>query len=133
MKALLLRRLAGRGRRIQPAAAITLGESTPIPSPGCIHPCPAIFRHVAYLATLVTATCKFCLAQDHGDRACVRAASGCTRRGRHCICRLLWRCLPLGSPMLLFAFAAVVFTECVGVAASPVVPDLLDAANTFGT
>ena len=34
--------------------------------------------------------------------------------------------------MLLFAFAAVVFTECVGVVASTVVPDLLDAANTFG-
>ena len=41
--------------------------------------------------------------------------------------------LATGSPLLLFAFAADVFMECVGVAASPVVPDLLDAANTFGT
>ena len=35
--------------------------------------------------------------------------------------------------MLLFAFAAVVFTECVGVVTSPVVLDLLDTTNTFGT
>ena len=34
--------------------------------------------------------------------------------------------------MLLFAFATVVFPECVGVVASTVVPNLLDAANTFG-
>ena len=33
--------------------------------------------------------------------------------------------------MLLINFAAVVFVKCVGVTAGPVVPDLLDAANTF--
>ena len=80
MKALLLRRLACSGRRIQLAATINLGKSTPILSPGCVHPCPAVFDHVAYLATLVKATCEFSLAQDHRDWAYIRAAGGFARQ-----------------------------------------------------
>ena len=34
--------------------------------------------------------------------------------------------------MLLFAFVLIVFMECVCISDGPVVPDLLDAANTFG-
>ena len=41
--------------------------------------------------------------------------------------------MPLGLPVLLLTFVAVVFVERVGVVAGPIVPDLLDSANTFCT